>query len=918
MRPIRLTMSAFGPYAQETVIDFSRFGKKGLYLICGETGAGKTTIFDAITYVLYGKASGSNRSSDMFLSKYAEEDAHCFVELQFEYLQNIYTIRREPAQMVKKQRGTGTKLEAEKVLLSLPSSAPLSGNEAKTKILEILGIDYNQFSQIAMIAQGDFYKLITTDTSKRQEIFRQIFKTQPFVALQDELKQIERELSESCKQLRLSILQYVSGIRCNDQQENIVLLEKAKHNELPISEVVDFLKAMLESDSKELQQLKQEESVLENNKVTVLQQFTKIEAYEKAMNALRESQQKLNEKQQQFLVLKEQKEKAELRKGEVEKLLEQSAVIEKSLSKYAELAKQQDELTRKASEQIESGKKLVQFEESRQKQELYIQKLKAEHVDLQNAGEILQSLQNEQQNGLELLETLEKLLNNISDWKKDSLDLQHWQTELAKFVKQHDALQREHDEKYKLFIAEQAGILAETLIDGQPCPVCGSLLHPSKAHMSAAAPSKQELENLKADLDKLARRVSEGTNVCSAKKAACETTERAIQAEIIARFNENPADKENYIRLKINQLQLTLAQLKTKIKQEETRKKRKDELFVLIPNEEQKLDDLKNSKSQIQNTIDKVIVEQSAIKKSLDALKSELQFSGKNEAEQKIREIQANKKTIESAIEVSNKNFTNCEKEINGLESAIKTLTEQVSEGCSLNREEVLHNKTEIEQAIATVRTKHTAISSRIDNNRTSLNEIQEKSEALLAMEKEYAWKANLSDTANGKLNGKDKIMFETYVQMAYFDRIIGYANTRFMIMSGGQYELIRRGKALSKTGQFGLDLDVVDHYNGSVRDVKSLSGGESFIASLSLALGFADEVQSSAGGISLDTMFVDEGFGTLDGEYLEQVLVALNNLTEGNRLVGIISHVDALKKIDKQIIVTKDMVQGSRIKMVV
>ncbi len=918
MRPICLTMSAFGPYAQETVIDFSRFGKKGLYLICGETGAGKTTIFDAITYVLYGSASGSNRTPDMFISKYADEGAHCFVELKFEYAQEVYTVRREPAQMVQKQRGKGTKIEYEKVLLSLPNAAPLTNMDAKAKIRDILGLDYNQFSQIAMIAQGDFYKLITTNTSKRQEIFRHIFKTQPFVDLQEELKRIEKELGDSCKRLRESILQYISGIRSNEQMENVSQLEKAKNSELPISEVVSFVQSLLDSDSRDLQLLQQEIQSLDERKNLVVQQLTKFNAYEKATKTLYESQQKLNVKQQQFHVLKEQKEKADQRKPEIEKLLAESATIEKNLPKYNDLAKFQSELARKGIEQTEQEKKLELLNEARKKQEQNILKLKSEHTDLQNAGEVLQSLQNDLKNKKDLLNTLENLLNKIADLEKDFQDLQHWQTELTKIVKHHDALQREHDEKYKLFIAEQAGILAETLVDGQPCPVCGSLQHPAKAHASAEAPSKQELETLKTELDTLALRVTNGTNKCAAQKITCETNERTIQTEITSRFNENPSDKKSYILLKKNQLSTEISSLLETIKQEEKRKQRKDDLFVLIPKEEQKFENLKNDISLLQNAIEKLKVEQEADKKNVVSLKAELLFSGKNEAEQKIREIQDSKKAIERIIEDSQRDFLNCEKEINSLASVIKTLSDQVAEGCTLNRDEIMRNKTDIEQAITNVRAKQTSISSRIDSNSNALKEIQEKSGALAALEKEYAWKSNLSDTANGKLNGKDKIMLETYVQMAYFDRIIGYANTRFMIMSSGQYELKRRLEAQNKFGQFGLDLDVIDHYNGSVRDVKSLSGGESFIASLSLALGFADEVQSFAGGVSLDTLFVDEGFGTLDGEYLEQVLVALNNLTEGNRLVGIISHVDALKKIDKQIIVTKDMVQGSRVKMVV
>jgi DNA repair protein SbcC/Rad50 len=256
---------------------------------------------------------------------------------------------------------------------------------------------------------------------------------------------------------------------------------------------------------------------------------------------------------------------------------------------------------------------------------------------------------------------------------------------------------------------------------------------------------------------------------------------------------------------------------------------------------------------------------------------------------------------------------------ISGYESSIKSLKSQLSSGCALDKDEELEKKTDIENKKGEDDAKSKAIHTRIETNTQALTNIRAKSDSLSELEKRYTWMKSLSNTANGNISGKEKIMLETYIQMTYFERIIDRANTRLMTMSGGQYELKRRREAENNRSQSGLDLDVIDHYNGTERSVKTLSGGESFKASLSLALGLSDEIQASAGGVKLDTMFVDEGFGSLDEESLDQAMRALSGLADGNRLVGIISHVGELKnRIDKQIIVTKDKSGGSRATIVV
>ena len=301
-------------------------------------------------------------------------------------------------------------------------------------------------------------------------------------------------------------------------------------------------------------------------------------------------------------------------------------------------------------------------------------------------------------------------------------------------------------------------------------------------------------------------------------------------------------------------------------------------------------------------------------KKQHDADKKLLRFGSiakaKNESEALEKNIDEMKKAYEKAQEA----LLESDKKIVGYKASIKEMSKQLYSKCNLDRESETNKRTEITKKKTADDAVAKELHTRIKSNKQVLDNIQANVENLDKLEKHYTWLRALSNTANGNISGKEKVMLETYIQMTYFDRIIARANTRFMVMSGGQYELKRRKEAENNRSQSGLDLDVIDHYNGTERSVKTLSGGESFKASLSLALGLSDEIQASAGGVKLDTMFVDEGFGSLDEESLDQAMKALLSLVDGNRLVGIISHVADLKnRIDKQIVVTKGKNGGSK-----
>ena len=359
--------------------------------------------------------------------------------------------------------------------------------------------------------------------------------------------------------------------------------------------------------------------------------------------------------------------------------------------------------------------------------------------------------------------------------------------------------------------------------------------------------------------------------------------------------------------------------LAEEIKKAENKIKRKEEIEKLLPEMSKTLELEREKLIKITDDVKTKNAENNSLERQITALKTKLTFNSKEMAVAEITALNKQTEEITAAYDRAQKLLGQSKERLASFESAKKEILKRIGNGKEVDLEKETERQTLLEQNLKELEEKSKNLHSRLTANKYALKSIRLKSGDLAVKEIRYASVKALSNTANGQISGKDKIMLETYIQMNYFDRIIARANTRLMIMTDGQYDLVRQTKAVSKSGQSGLDLDVIDHYNGSRRSVKTLSGGESFKASLALALGLADEIQSSAGGIKLDTMFVDEGFGSLDEESLTAAMKALTSLADGNRLVGIISHVGELKqKIDKQIIVTKDKSGGSKAEIVV
>jgi exonuclease SbcC len=476
-----------------------------------------------------------------------------------------------------------------------------------------------------------------------------------------------------------------------------------------------------------------------------------------------------------------------------------------------------------------------------------------------------------------------------------------------------------YDVMEKAFLDEQAGILACSLKEGEKCPVCGSTDHPALAVLKEGAPSEEELKDLKekqaAAAEDAAKLSSEAGNI----KGKADSQHDSITEQALGIIGgcgfDLIASKVKEALAYINEKQLAI---RNHITETDIKILRKEVLDKFIPVCEENEKSCRNLIQSLTQDITRSGTELSGLDEQIIRLSGTLEFESKKAASQKIEEKKKVKTLSEKALDDAKLAFDDYGRIVSENKTKIDTLKKQLEGSDDIDLDAVLAKQNQLAAEKKELIGKKDIYSIRLNANKKAGDEIKKQNINMAEVEKRWTWVKALSNTANGNVAGKEKIMLETYIQMTYFDRIIARANTRLMTMTGGQYELIRRTEADDKKSRCGLELDVTDHYNGTERSVKTLSGGESFKASLSLALGLSDEIQSSAGGIKLDTMFVDEGFGSLDEDSIEQAIKALYSLTEGSRLVGIISHVSELKqKIDRQIVVTKEKTGGSRVNII-
>ena len=922
MRPIKLTMSAFGPYAEQTVIDFNKLGESGLYLITGTTGAGKTSIFDAITYALYDKPSGDVRESSMFRSKYAAPSAETYVELEFSCKGKNYTIRRSPEYERTRIRGNGSVVkQAAKAELYLPDGRVIDKNrkEVAKAIEDIIGIDRNQFLQIAMIAQGDFLKLLLAKTEERKVIFRQIFKTQSFEKIQIQLKEDSKKLYGKWMDLNKEVLAYARNMECRLYHDRWAEVQLGKVGNLPPEKIIELLTILIEEDQSIVQKLQENSNRHKESLECINTRIGKAEEYRKNKSTY-------EEKQQQYLLV-QAKHKNDALTLETEKsnqplyetLCKDITALEIELPQYDKLENFKNEILSLNAQlqkefQTQENNELLFID-----QEQKITRLKEKQKIFENAGAQKEKLSAEMKLLQNRQSALEKILNDLNDYDKLGRELQKQQNEYSAFALEAERAMGKYNRAHLAFLNEQAGIMAKTLQEGMPCPVCGSLHHPHLAEASQNAPSEAELKTFKKLADDLQKKAEKKSADCANLKGKFDAETLRIQNTAIELFGicDWATLRETTISQK-NEAIRNLIIFKEKITGEILRIRTKESLDKEIPLEEEKLDKIRSKNSVLDQSIASFKAQILNLEKQAQAIRADLRYQNRAEANAQRKALLLKTTSLKEALEYATAAFSASEKELSKLQGEIASLESILNAVCDIDLEKERKNREDCSQHLMRVQAELDETRSRLHTNLQCLERIRASAQQAIELEKQYRWLNNLSETANGGLSGKEKIMLETYVQMKFFDRILHRANIRLRFMSNNQYELIRHKPKDEYRSQTGLDLDIKDYYNGTIRPVNTLSGGESFKASLSLALGLSDEIQSSTGGVRLDTMFVDEGFGSLDDESLKLAINALRELTEGNRLVGIISHVTELKeKIEKQIVVTKEISGGSHCQII-
>ncbi len=920
MRPVRLSMTAFGPYVNKNTIDFDKLGNKGLYLITGDTGAGKTTIFDAITYALYGEASGEVREAGMFRSQYALPETPTEVELLFTYAGKEYRVQRSPEYNRPKTRGEGFTVKKAQAQFFYPDGRVVSKwKEVNEAVTQLLGIDREQFSGIAMIAQGDFLKLLIASTEERKKIFQKIFKTQAYSRLQDALKEEALKLGKECDLLSSGIRQAIGAIVCKEEDVLAAEIQKAVEGRLPAGEVLPVLEQLIASDESMMQRQTERILQLEEEIADITGRLGKAQEQQKAENSLKEAEEKKKMHLENLAVLEEELSEAQSKEREIERLSRLAAQIRALLPDYQLLEEKEDFLA-KAGEKMQRLKKQLGEEEERiGSGKKAIEERKAEYAALGDVGERKERLKSERQRLSEERQQLSELAEGYLELEKDR---QEWKDAAEQYRKKGEKAQKEqqeYDKNYKSYLDEQAGILAEGLKEESPCPVCGSLHHPHPAEKPKSAPTKEELKKLQKKAKSAADEAQEASLAAGKKKAALEQKERSLlqQAKKIPGMEPSDSVLEQAKR-KEKETALAWEEKDRLFQEAQKDAKKKQQLEEQITQGEEEQAQLGTKIRQLQADSERLAGEKESCGKQILELKEKLSFPDKDAAQKEIRKVEKEKKDLEAELRKAQERLQKANVQIASCDAAIEQAHKLLADRITIDVSEEEENQKERKEEKQALEEEKQKTGTRLGINRSAFLQMKEKLQEAARLEKKRTWVKALSDTANGNLTGKEKIMLETYVQMNYFERMIQRANVRLMMMTGGQYELKRRVLAGNNRSQSGLDLDVTDHYNGSERSVKTLSGGESFLASLALALGLADEIQANAGGIQLDTMFIDEGFGSLDEEALETAIAALGGLSEGNRLVGIISHVAELKeKIDRQLIVTKDRTGGSHVRIV-
>ena len=930
MRPLKLSFESFNSYANKTSIDFEDFSSNGIFLITGPTGSGKTTIFDAIKYALYGEASGEDRKNISNFSDFANLGSQSSVTFEFLHRGVKYRIERISSYQVSKKnktpeadKKTGDKKTTVNFYQLIDGEEKLLASNARKvneEVQNLLGIDKNQFSQIVMIAQGDFSKILTASGGDREKLLRNIFNTEIYQQLQERLKTNTSQLEKEHEKNLATAKNALQDINLNSQEQSDKVLEYLNNEKTILShldEIHTFIEEQNSALNKEAHSLDSKTIKLSNRKDALTGYLSQLESNQKIKDQISACNEYLDLHKPILDQKKSAYDQAKKNEVEIERLHSDIPKLENKIGRYDSASKQVENI------ELEISKLDSQLLEHKQQIEL-LDKKSTETQTLQN--ELKEKKQRLEANSNKLTE-INRLISEIEQTvkRKENADvylkkLEEEQVALEELSIKYNQSEEEYLSAEQKFSAAQAGILASKLIEGSPCPVCGSIHHPQIASLSNDVPSETKIKKLKDTMESFRQKKQKQSEVAATSKTKLDFENNEFKqlfthvlsaVHLIDEF-KNVESFEELVHA--NEI---LIQQKSAI---ESQNKKKEILESEINQTDMDLKNIEENKAEVNNSIQELTNHLNLRNGALLSIKN----SGDLIDIDKIKICHENAVTrweiLSNQLHQSKEEFDKESAEFEKQKYARQKLESQFDNTLCIDPSNLKDQIQEIDIEQQEIKNKITEINHMISINESPLNTIKRIHHDAITTEKKYNTTKTLYDFVSGKSSNSESgcISLENYVQRSYLQRVVGAANDRLAIMTDSQFVLKTKGDRKYKKNDY-LDLEVTDLYTGKDRDVKSLSGGEKFMTSLALALGFSDVIQQDAGGIQLDSMFIDEGFGTLDSETLEQALRLLDQLsTNSNTLVGIISHVEELKnRIPQQIVVSKDL-NGSSLEVVI
>ncbi|MCL2148020.1 MAG: SMC family ATPase [Methanomassiliicoccaceae archaeon] len=1051
MKPLALKMTGFQAYGGTEAIDFRKLGDRGLFLITGNTGAGKTTIFDAITFALYGKTSGSGRSTDTIRSHFADPKADTEVELTFIHRGKTYSVRRNPAYERPRAGGKpGSVTRAKDASIALPDGTAVTGDAAVTREVEaILGLEHRQWAQVVMLAQGEFVRLLNSNSSDRSDILQKIFQTQVYRAIQANLKERFAESNAGLKGLQNDVFAKVNDIECEEGSAHYAAVMGLKgdydriydmdgvlgalegmagEDEAKLSALSEGLRSAekerdalireknnaegLARDFEELGRLSAELSGIDAGRGAAEELRHKLERSERALNFVKpvydnstDAKKKMREKEGQIDAirraigeleprLERAMEEWAAKKAEalaVPGIIREMADIDSVLPNYAELTEKTGRAGAERRELVALSEKRAALAKERDDGS----NSKREHIEFitprRRCKDDFHDAKTACNKSADELEGSRALLEALRTYFKKRSEADNGRADLKALSDRRAEESRALDEAEGALDRSRAGVLAGALEEGMPCPVCGSTHHPSKAAAVDGVPTEEEIKQMRAGKERLeaqaaalreklakaegqlaeteagiskdAARLSippldfsdEGRclatvseNIANIEKKASEDNRRRLELEGIVWEFDSRSEALEKIDLRVIGLSDAISEMDPLIAEKSATVQTLEESIRLISGGltygseseaigakqalSNKRDMLEEAEKRARGAWEALNGEMIADKAKLEAAREEL-----DQASEKGGELEAELKKAmleqgfadeadftgslmdRAALEGEKRKMRESEEKRNILISKVESLSSKLEGQERPDAAGIEARYKEAEAKRARLLDEKSAASARKNNNDRVVSRLRELYSEMGDAERRTAELKALSETANGQRGvGPGKVNFEQYVQGVYFDEVVGRASRRLGMMTNNRFVLIRKMQADDMRSNTSLDLEILDNHSGKTRSVKSLSGGESFKAALSLALGLSDMIQTTSAGVDIDTLFIDEGFGSLDSESLDQAIGVLEQLSDDDTLVGIVSHVESLKeRLNKKIIVTYDE-KGSRTEVVV